>query len=359
MIIDVEMWAQAETLDPFLLLLDPKGRELVRNDDTDEQGNAALRAVILPENGTYVIVATRFAQLYGESSGNFELDVREGSELVVGTFSELIGYESSVNNQIDDDNPPQVYAFRAAAGDVVTIQMTTTSGNLDPNVTLTDNLGTILAHNDDNLLLDTLDSAIQSYIIPRTGYYSILTGRYTASENSGGYRLKLSREGQDTNSAYALLDTNNSATINDAGDMFINYTIGDGLNDQGQERAYQVLLTFILPPPTERRIESASLELAPCVQRGGGFAELGDLTIYEENYGTITQTRNIGQPLPGARVISVQGNCASLDLSSLVQAAYAIGDAELQFRLIFRNRADNGSEDFLLTTPRLRINYAQ
>src|SRR4029078_13565139 len=104
---------------------------------------------------------------------------------------------STVNGALNDENPQQVYTFRGAAGDVISIQMTQNSGNLDPNLTLTNNLGMQLVFNEDNLRLNTYDSDIQSYVLPHTGYYSIVAGRYSGSDNSGNYRLKLTREAQN------------------------------------------------------------------------------------------------------------------------------------------------------------------
>jgi hypothetical protein len=357
MLIDVEMWAQTEELDPYLILLDAKGRELVRNDDADDVGNAALRAVILPEDGTYVIVATRYQQQFGESAGIFELDVIDGSDLVAGTFSELISYESSINDTLDDDTLERLYTFRATAGDVITIQMTTTDGDLDPNITLTDNIGTVLAYNDDNLLLDVLDSLIQGYIVPRSGYYAILAARYGSTENSGDYRLKVTRNGQNNSSRFALLNNPNSGFVSEEG-TFLNL-IGDVVDDEdGREHAYQGLLTFHLPPADAPTIENARFAIAPCVERGG-WDTLGVMTIYEDNYGDIDTTRNVTRPLPGARILSTQTDCSPLDLTDIVQNAYETGDLDIQLRLMFRDRTNNGETDYVMITPSLLITFAE
>ena len=158
--IDLKMSKQSGDLDAFLLVLDPKGREMARNDDL-ESGNhdAGIHDLPLPENGTYVIVATRYGQQFGETSGDFDLAIRatEAGESAIGLFTIPTGYNSLLTGTLDTDNNEFIYTFRATAGDVLNIQMTQSSGNLDPNLALTNNLGTVIVSNDDNLLTGTLE----------------------------------------------------------------------------------------------------------------------------------------------------------------------------------------------------------
>ena len=239
--------------------------------------------------------------------------------------------------------------------------MTTTDGNLDPNITLTDNIGTVLAYNDDNLQLGIFDSIIQRYIIPRSGYYAIVARRYSGTENSGDYRLKVAREGQNINSRMALIDIINSGILTEEGTIYYNsFSIGDEVDeDDRREHIYQGLITLILPPADAPTIESATFAIAPCYERGGGWDTLGELTVYEDNYGNITETRNITRPLPGARILSTQTDCSPLDLTEIVQSAYDSGDLDIQLRLIFRDRTNNGETDLIVITPSLVVTYDQ
>lgn len=357
--IDIEMKAQDSELDTFLLILDPKGREIARNDDMgDQAGDSAIRGVRLPESGTYVIVATRYGQEFGGTSGDFQLLVTTGSGEQFGTFSRNIGYDGLFENTLDTDSDAHIYTFRATAGDVITIHLTNLSGSLDPNVTLTDNLGTTIAYNDDNLLSGTLDSSIQGYIIPRSGYYSIIVDQYRGADESGQYRLKLALDSQNAISRFAVLNTQNSLTVGEEDDTyFFTYIVGDWFNTANVERGLQVLLTFHLPPANERPVEEAVFTLAPCREYGGGFSALGALTIYSENYGRLANMRNLQRPLPGARILSTQSTCAPLNLTDLVQAAYDSGQEDVQFRIMVRDLTDNGVADQVQFVPNLLVTF--
>ena len=358
MLLDIAMTSSTDALDTFLIVLDPKGREIARNDDIDsDHRDSAIRGLEIPEAGTYAIVATRYGQEFGTSAGDFTLTVTAtpAGETAFGEFAQLTGYDLVVTGTLDTNVIQQFYTFRAAAGDVINIQMSKVNGDLDPHLALTDNLGNVIAFNEDNLLIATLDSAIQGYIIPKSGYYTIIATRFTGADNAGDYRLKLARDSQGATGIIAQLDPFNSETVNDAGSGFIDFGVGDSVDLNQQEHTLQALLTFRLPPVGDAQIASATFEMAPCYERGGGFAVLGDLTIYEDNFGLISQARNITRPLPGARILGTQNSCDPVDLTSTVAEIYASGGTQLQLRLVFRDHQDNGTDDEVLTTPRLVI----
>ncbi|MFN8452526.1 MAG: hypothetical protein U0521_28955, partial [Anaerolineae bacterium] len=274
MVVHIAMLASGGDLDPFLLVLDPKGREIARNDDIDsESKDATIVPLTLAEAGTYIIVATRYYQDYGASTGTFDIGISltDPQTDQIGTFSQPISYNSLITGTLDDTTSGHVYTFRATEGDVITIQMTRTSGDLDSRLSLTNNLGSEIAGNDDSVLASNFDAAIQSFIIPRSGYYSIVAGRYTGGSNSGDYRLKLALESQGAAGRYAALDPNNSTTINDGGDYYPNFSAGDEVDNNNQERAIQTLLTFRLPPDDGRTLDSATFSMQPCYETGGGF----------------------------------------------------------------------------------------
>ncbi len=359
-IIDVSLSAQSSSLDTFLMVLDPKGREVARDDDLDDSHHdSAIRGLALEDSGTYVIVATRYAQDFGSTTGAFELSITRtpSGEAAFGVVSQQINYGASINGKLDDTTIRQTFTFRAAAGDVITVEMLQASGDLDPKLTLTNNLGTILAQNDDDMQKGTLDAAIRGYILPRSGYYTLVADHFTGSSNSGNYLLRLTRDSQNATGVDALIDPINSASINDAGTLYTNFSAGDEINSDGEEHAFQSLVTFRLPPNDNQPVQSATFQLQPCYERGGSFGALGALTIYEDNFGLLTQSRTMTHPLPGARVLSTQSNCDPLDITDEVQAAYANGREDLQLRLVFRDRSDNGASDEVMFTPNLVIEF--
>ncbi|MBN2472360.1 MAG: PPC domain-containing protein, partial [Anaerolineae bacterium] len=65
------------TLDSYLTLQDPSGRELLSNDDAIDTSVGALNAQIakfqLPSTGSFTIIATRFGGEFGSATGAYEL----------------------------------------------------------------------------------------------------------------------------------------------------------------------------------------------------------------------------------------------------------------------------------------------
>ena len=77
-LVGIEMKTLNGNLDPIVILLDENDNEIARNDD-DEQGtgrDSYLRGFSLPDDGHYTIVATRFQEDLGTTTGDFELSLR-------------------------------------------------------------------------------------------------------------------------------------------------------------------------------------------------------------------------------------------------------------------------------------------
>jgi hypothetical protein len=365
-VLNIAMQSTGGNLDPFLLVIDPKGRELARNDDeSTESLDASIRGLRLPESGTYVIAASRYGQQFGSSSGDFELRVSKASssETPFGLFSQLLAYDVDATNTIDDDTPVYAYTFRGNEGDTISIQMSATSGDLDSRLTLTDNLGNTLISNDDDLVNLIIDSYIQDYVLPASGYYTIVATRYGGAPNSGDFRLTVTLEEPGTLDAIhpivAVLDPENSRTLRADGQFFSNFSAGDSVDADKNELRTETLLTFFLPPlPEGTTLESAEFDLSPCYESGSGFNVLGNLTIYHDNYGALTQSRDFTRPAAGSRILTEMGACEMLDVTDVVREIYASGNDTLQLRLTFRNTTSNGQGDEVLFTPHLILNPA-
>jgi len=75
-ILNIDMQAQG-TLDTQIFLLDPNGQEIGANDDASEgTTNSLISNVLLTQDGTYTIIATRFGTLFGGTSGGYRLNLR-------------------------------------------------------------------------------------------------------------------------------------------------------------------------------------------------------------------------------------------------------------------------------------------
>lgn len=83
-VVSISMLATSQTLDTKLFLISPSGLEIADNDDADPNvrpanarpTDALINAVTLPEDGTYIIIATRFATSYGGTVGGYLLTLQ-------------------------------------------------------------------------------------------------------------------------------------------------------------------------------------------------------------------------------------------------------------------------------------------
>jgi hypothetical protein len=73
--ITVNMDGSSGSLDPYLILLNPDGSELSRNDDRELGNTNSTITQVLPASGVYTIVATRYGQSIGGTEGNFNLNL--------------------------------------------------------------------------------------------------------------------------------------------------------------------------------------------------------------------------------------------------------------------------------------------
>src|SRR5690606_14912713 len=112
--------------------------------------------------GRYFVVATRFGQEHGSSSGTYRLlAVREEAPVVDAPVL-VIG--DTQLGRITPQAPVSFYFLRAQRGDVLDLTMRRTSGNLDPHLDLVTPEGHILAQNDDDPASPgTLDAAIRDF----------------------------------------------------------------------------------------------------------------------------------------------------------------------------------------------------
>jgi hypothetical protein len=97
--------------------------------------------------------------------------------------------------------------FEGLRGDVVTISLDVTSGNLDPILTLIDAGEELLATRDDTAFgAGGHGIRVESLRLSTSGVYRIIVGRFGYGQGSteGSYRLTLERVGASSSSGSAL-----------------------------------------------------------------------------------------------------------------------------------------------------------
>ncbi len=206
-VVTITMQASSGDLDPYLYLFDARGNELTYNDDAEDttvgQYNAQIARFTLPASGMYTIRATRFAEEAGTSTGNYRLRLESsaagptgGATVVSGGGAISLG--QTVTGQITNATYQQDWTFEGAAGDLVTITMIATAGDLDPYLSLLDSAGQEVVYNDDSSipLTHSLDSQI-TIRLPTSGRYTIRATRYAGASGSstGSYELTLNAGG--------------------------------------------------------------------------------------------------------------------------------------------------------------------
>lgn len=360
--IDIELSQRTGNLDPFLMILNPKGSEIARGNALSGSLNSALRHVPLLESGEYIIVTTRRDAMFGSSEGDFDLAIKASAENSdpFGNFAQLIAYDEEISGTLGTDVTEQFYTFRGLAGDTITIEMDAVSGDLDTILYLSDNLGNTLAYTDDDVQIDgTLsDSTIASYTLTKSGYYSITATQYLGATTQGNYALRVSQTGSASAPypLYAPLVVENSQSLSSRDGLYSNLTAGYSSDVDGNPISLQTLLTYYLPPLQDGlTISSASFNLGSCYQLGGGFAALGDLSIYQDRYGRLSERRNIQRLFAGASLLGTQNDCSPLDVTSAVVAAYGENQRYFQLRLGFRDVPANSQSGRIAFNPQLLL----
>jgi len=367
-IIDVSMQATSGDLDPFLIVLDPSGAEIARNDDDALSGtfNSLIAGLRLTQTGRHAVVATRFFQRVGDSTGEFNLSISSntGDLAKSGTFSETIEYNSNRSGIITDEAPQQVFVFEGSAGDTISIRMSRVSGDLDTLVQLEDNLGNQIAQNDDDLGNQRFDSFIREIVLPKTGPYSIVATRFQSSNpditpTTGNFRLELTVSELNTSDlpdrTMGIIDIANAGTVFGEEMTLGRYVVGDVVNDLNEDVLSQAFFTYILPPlPEERSVDSATLEFT-CIEFGLGFSGLQTMSVFEEEFDTL-DVSVAAPPGENTQAIVKLDSCRSIIVTDIVSEAYEDGSNRAQFRLRFENIIRNRENDNLeITNPRLVI----
>ena len=117
----------------------------------------------------------------------------ESAALLADAAATPITVGSTVNGMITNEQPYQVFSFEGQVGNLVTISMTATSGNLDTFLFLLDSRGNVVDLNDD-ASDGVTDSQISSGLLTETGTFTIVATRYAKriGGTEGNFTLTLS-----------------------------------------------------------------------------------------------------------------------------------------------------------------------
>ncbi|MHB8625072.1 MAG: serine/threonine protein kinase [Aggregatilineales bacterium] len=205
------------TLDPVVELYDPSGMKIAANDDSYVSFNlsdphadsaAAIRHFALPADGLYRIHITRYqGKLLNGSinGGQYTLSLAldpaavpplfsyPPSALLINPQESRLDYGDTRDGTLGPGSE-QVYAFLARMGDTVQARILAKSGDLEPTLQLTDDLGSVLYSSNQQDHGHTFDQ-LQPTLITRTGKYTLTVGTKGYRPNSGDYRLDLALTG--------------------------------------------------------------------------------------------------------------------------------------------------------------------
>ncbi|MEL7235759.1 MAG: PPC domain-containing protein, partial [Chloroflexota bacterium] len=142
-ILDVSMQRVSGDLDPLLKVLNSVAAVLAASDDVpgSETLDAAIEGLVIEQAGTYVIVATRYGEEVGLSTGAFVLSLAENDDSGLGnTLQTAAPLEpgTPLENELTATRFEQYYTFIASEDDLVRIRLDRISGTLDAYLILLD-----------------------------------------------------------------------------------------------------------------------------------------------------------------------------------------------------------------------------
>ena len=207
--ITISLIASARSeLDPYVALLKADGTHVAENDDIDPGviQNSALE-VTLPEDGTYIIVATRFLEAEGFTAGSYRLVVMSANAASTEPSEQqppppppgvTLSYGETVSGTLDDTHYEDRWTFAGQHGDLIRLVMNRTLdelGGLDGYMILEGPDGATLIEVDDygNSVMPALDQ----FELPADGVYTVVATRFGFANgfSVGDYTLTLEKEG--------------------------------------------------------------------------------------------------------------------------------------------------------------------
>lgn len=293
------------SLVPMLILTDGQGALLTRDLSA---GSANIQSWTLPADGPYFVIASRFGQDQGTTTGSYTLLLRRVAvsltptnvaTAISGPSLTLLHYGDSLVGSIDRQYE-QSYVFSAQRGDLITVTMQRISGDLDAYLILADAQGHPLAVNDDDPASPgTLDAAIRTWLIHSSGDYQIVASRFgrASGPSRGAYSLTLDRTAPDQmgNSIdlAALLDNGGSSGGTIGNDTLTRYYQFEG--HRGDVVSLDVERTGGNLDPTVTLLDASQHPISlPAAGQRGQSALIRDYVISQDATYYVTVSRYSG-----------------------------------------------------------------
>ncbi|MBZ0293343.1 MAG: hypothetical protein K8L99_12320 [Anaerolineae bacterium] len=199
-IVNIRMRRVSGDLDPYLQVVQVRqGNAFVVADNDDLLGaatpfDAAIEGLVIEESDTYVVIASRYGQASGTSSGNFLLVIEEARNSGLGNSVRApypLQFGNTVEGELTDSQFVRYYRFDAEENDIISVRMERVGGRLDSFLVLADENLQELATDDDSG--GGQNAFIAQYLVPTSGTYYIIATRFDRDNGttSGNYRLQL------------------------------------------------------------------------------------------------------------------------------------------------------------------------
>ena len=199
-ILTIGMRRVSGDLDPYLQVVQARSGNAFVIADNDDNVNspasfdALIEGLVIEEDDTYVIIASRYGQSSGTSSGNFLLTLDTGANSGLGNsslapFPLQIG--TPVEGTLTNSQYERFYRFTAQANDLISVQLERLGGGLDPFVILADaDLQPITSDDDSG---GGQNAQISQFVVPESGQYYVIATRFDreAGTSAGNYRLQV------------------------------------------------------------------------------------------------------------------------------------------------------------------------
>lgn len=164
---------ESEPGDTYLMLEDPSGQRVARNDDYDSLNSRIEHT--LQSSGEYTIIATSFS---ANDTFPYTLTLTGGA---VNQDLRSISYDETKTGRLDDSDPTgqrgfyEPVTFDGSEGDVITISMSSPG---DTYLKLQDPSGNVVTEDDDGG--DSYNSRINQYALESDGEYTVIATSYSS-----------------------------------------------------------------------------------------------------------------------------------------------------------------------------------